>query len=114
MKIPIDPKIAALWIAYRARSLNSIASLSQWLSMLVWLEEIALGSVEFKRNTFFIKFIEKLRKKYELKNDTRLPFTIKHILDYTLYKMITPNTYWRIDIDILLEILIIQLFWFSM
>ena len=64
LKLPIDPSTAMYWISFRARTLNSIASIKQWLSMLCWLSEIGNSK----------------------KNDSRLPFTIKHILDYTKFK----------------------------
>ncbi len=82
--------------------------------MLSWLSEIGDCPPLFKKNLFFIKFIDKLRKQYGKNNDSRLPFTLKHILEYTIHKKAIPNNYWKVNIDSLLEILILQLYFFTM
>jgi len=111
---PFDHEIVMFWIADRVQRNNSIGSLNNWTGMLNWLCEISNASKIWKTHNDYTTFIKALRKEFGTTQNLRLPFTLKHIFDFTNKMGLNTKTAYSIDLDILLKVIIVQTYFFTM
>lgn len=114
LKMPIDSELAAYWIADRTNQMGNIKSFCTWQSMLCWLCEIKGYEPSFKSYPFYSNFIKSLKKEYFVPSDSRLPFEINHIINFTKYYNVVGKNATSVDFDILLKIILIQIYFFTM
>ena len=83
-QIPINPELAAFWIADRTQQMGSIKSINTWQAMLSWICSMYNVTPTYKEDPLYRNFINSLYKQFHIPADTRLPYEIFHI--YTFVK----------------------------
>lgn len=110
--MPLDPKVVSYWIADRVRTLKSTASLRIWISMLKWLSELCGSNPSFQDDPFYQTLIAHIRKQYSTQSDDRLPFKLSDIHYFCAER--SRGSIEFLSMDRILELLIIQLYFFTM
>ncbi len=98
------------WFSERTLALGSCASICTWQSALGWLCQLQGKEPTFTKKEPFKIFKHSLVKEYGEEADTRLPFELKHIIKYTIHNKCYGRHLMTIDLDILLNTLMIQLY----
>ncbi len=111
---PINPELAAYWIADRTQQSGNIKSFCNWQSMLTWLHDLKRCDPIYKYDPFYKTFVKALKKQYHNPSDTRLPFELDDIIKYTIYLKVKKSNILTVDLNTLLTIIIIQLYFFTM
>ncbi len=113
-QMPIDPLVVIYWFSERALQAGSVASICTWQSSLSWLCKIKGFTPSFKENYDFSTFKKELKKEYAEESDTRLPFDLNHIFQYTKHYKCYGKHLKTIPLHDYLKVLLAQLYFCSM
>lgn len=70
-EMPLDPELAAFFIADRAIAMNNIKSIDRWQATLRWICDLSGYSNDWINNPFYKNFKYSLRKQYLEASDPR-------------------------------------------
>ncbi len=110
LSLCFDPEVVMFWMSERTQMYGSCASLCSWQSALVWLCDLTGGSLDWKSDLTYSNFKKDLRREYEVEADSRLPFELDHIKKFTIHNKCYGKYLKSVHIDILLIVLMAQLF----
>ena len=111
-KMPLNPSLISFWIAERTRTSGSTGSLRSWIAMLLWLSELCGYPPTFRSDPMYKSFVTHITKQYPKNSDTRIPFKFSDIHHFCADR--SRGCIDFLPMDTLLELLVTQLFFFTM
>ncbi len=112
--LPLDSELVTFFIADRISSTGSAGSLTNWTGMLNWLHELARVNNNYQNSKIYKTYMKAVRKQYKKPADSRLPFKIEHIYNYTRFKGVNIVNAINQPLNILTEVLAAQIGLFTM
>ena len=104
------------WLAIQVRRYCGCQAIRQWEAAVTWFGQCmgADSNTSWRQHYDYVSLRKTLIFRYQLPPTEKMPFTLKHIIEYTKARGVLPGKYWTVPYDDLLEIVWLQLSFLTM